>query len=173
MAYETLTGGLQLVIPTSGQTNWGTVIKTPTWEKINAHTHTGSGDGNQIPTGGIEDGAITKAKLANNIGLVQQATLTPAGTSQAIDFDQGAKVILDLSSATGDVTLTLSNPIEGADYRIKVIQGGTKRSLIWPANVKWPQGEEFSQFHEINTVNMVWLDYDGTDYLVKWELDYS
>ena len=173
MAYETLAGGLGLVIPTSGQTNWGTVIKSPTWKKLNDHAHTGGGDGNQIGSGAIAANSIDKSKLVLNLGLYQAVTLTPAGISETIDFDLGNKQILDLSSATGTVILTLSNPIEGASYRVKVIQGGTLRALTWPANVKWPQGEEFSQFHEINTENMVYLDYDGADYLVRWELNLS
>jgi len=173
MAFETLTGGLTLVIPTSGTTNWGTIIKIPTWQKINDHSHTGSPDGNQIPAAGIVANAIGQGQLAINLALTQAATLTPVGTTETIDWNTGNKQVLDLSSATGNVTLTLNNPISGASYRIKVIQGATSRLIVWPSNVKWPQGEEFTQFHDINTINMVWLDYDGTDYLVRWELDLS
>lgn len=192
MPYKTISLGLTLTVPTSGTTNWGTNLEKQAWENISGHDHT-TGSGQQIPTGGIVDLAVTTAKiddlavtaakmaantigvgqLSKNLGLTQAATLTPVGTTETIDFDNGNKQILDLSSATGTVTLTLSNPISSANYRIKIIQGATLRTLVWPAAVKWPQGEEPSQYHEVSTTNVVRLDYDGTQYLGSWELKYS
>ena len=183
MAFETLSGGLQLVIPTNGTRNWGTVLRNSTWTKINNHNHTGSGQGVQIPTGGIADDAInedkildnviTKQSLSQNLDQTQAATLTPAGTTETVDFNTGNKQILDLSSASGNVTLTLNNPLEGAAYRIKIIQGVTPRVLTWPANVKFPGGEEPSQFQPASDVGVVYLDYDGTDFLANWEIGVS
>jgi len=172
MPFKTLPGGLELVIPTSGTTNWGQTVEADTWVKVNNHAHGGSGDGNQIAASGIADGAVTAAKLANNIALKQQS-LAPAGTTQDIDWDDGSKVILDLSSASGDVTLTLSDPIEGGIYRIIFTQGGTKRTLIWPAAVLWQGGEEPSQHSSINSSNIIYLDYDGTSYYTKWDIEFS
>ena len=71
------------------------------------------------------------------------------------------------------MTLTLNSPESGPFYRIEIVQGATKRDITWPAAVKWPQGEEPTQFHEINTTNVVYLDYDGTNYIARWELDFS
>lgn len=172
MGYETLTGGLELVIPTAGTTNWATNLKNSTWQKINDHQHTGSGDGNQLIGASLTDNSITKLQLSKNIAVTQQ-TLTPSGTTETIDWNLGNKVILDLSSATGTVTLTINNPIEGANYRIKVIQGGTLRLLVWPAAVKWQDGQEPSQFMEINTDNLIDLDHDGTSYYTKWDINLS
>jgi hypothetical protein len=171
MAFEILAGGLNLVIPTNGTTNWGTQLKNSTWQKINDHRHTGSGDGDQIPTAGIADGAVTAAKLATNLGGNIAATKTPTGTTETIDWDDGNIAPLDLSSATGDVTLTLSDPVAGATYKMLITQGGTARLITWPAAVLWPQGEEPSQYMEINTVNSIELLYDGTNYYGSWELD--
>ena len=69
--------------------------------------------------------------------LRHQGTVTPSGTTQTVDFNAGESITIDLNSATGDVTLTLSNAKEGASYLIKAIQGATSRDLIWPASVKW------------------------------------
>lgn len=173
MAFKTLSGGLQLVIPVTGTTNWGPQTESGAWQKINDHRHTGSGDGNKLLADSLTDNIIDKSKMAVHIAGYQAATLTPAGTTETIDFDNGNKQVLDLSSASGDVTLTLSNPIEGADYRIRIDQGATLRNLIWPAAVLFPQGEEPSQYMEVNTTAVVWLDYDGTNYLCRWELDLS
>jgi hypothetical protein len=192
MPYKTISLGLTLTVPTNGTTNWGTNLEKQAWESISSHDHT-TGSGQQIPAGGIvdlaittakiNDLAVTAAKIANNtitaaqlslnLGGNQAATMTPLATTQIIDFDTGNKQILDLSSATGSVTLTLSNPQSGADYRIEILQGGTVRTLVWPAAVIWPQGEEPSQYHEASTTNVVTLDYDGTNYLGKWELNLS
>ena len=110
-----------------------------------------------MTTAKLAANAVTTAKLAAHLSQTQASALTPSGTTETVDFDNGEKQILDLSSASGNVTLTLSNPQTGGQYRIKVIQGGTARTLVWPAAVLWPQGEEPSQHHLVNTTNMVWL----------------
>ena len=173
MPFETLAGGLELVIPTNGTRNWGTVLRNSTWVKINGHSHTGSGDGNQLGKSSFVNGSVDGDILAPNLALTQASTLTPAGTTETVDWDTGNKQILDLSSATGDVALTLSNPLAGASYRIKIIQGATKRLITWPAAVLWPGGEEPTQFQDANDVGIVWLDYDGTNYLSSWEINLS
>lgn len=183
MPYEQITDGLTITVPTSGTQSWGQTLKQLAWEPISGHDHTGGGNGTKIGSGALDDNAVTSAKiadnavtsakLADNIASTQASTLTPAGTTETINFNNGNKQVLDLSSATGTVTLTFSNPISGADYRIKIIEGATVRTLVWPANVKWPQGVEPSQFFEASTTNMVWLDYDGTNYLASWDLNLS
>lgn len=172
MPFKTLTGGLELVIPTSGTRNWAQSTEANTWVKINNHKHGGSGDGEPIESAGLADGSVTSSKLHPNIALTQQ-TLTPAGTAQTIDWDLGSKVILNLGSATGNVTLTLSNVQTGGIYRIEVVQGATVRQLIWPAAVKWQGGQEPSQFMNPSSINLINLDYDGTIYLTWWDLDFS
>lgn len=182
MPYKTISLGLTLTVPTNGTTNWGTNLEKQAWEAISAHDHT-TGKGQQIPTGGIvnlavttaklADGAVTNAKLGAHLGQTEASTLTPSGTTETVDFDNGNKQTLDLSSASGGVTVTLSNPLSGGQYRIKIVQGGTVRAVTWPATVKWPQGEEPTQFHDANTTNLVVLDYDGTNYWGTWELNLS
>lgn len=174
MAFESITLGLTLTIPTSGTTNWGATMKNTTWTAISSHDHTGSGNGSLIPTAGITDNGITSAKLAHNIGFEQAATLTPAGTAQTVDFDNGTIQTVDLGSATGDVTLTLSNPIQGAYYLMFFVQGATPRALTWPATVKWPQGVAIQLSQGNDEVDYVHMYYNGTNYQVlSWDLDLS
>jgi hypothetical protein len=172
MAYETLTG-LAITIPTNGQKNWGTVLRNSCWVKIADHRHLGSGDGHQLVTGSYTDYSVTTIKLSKNIGRNQASTLTPAGTTQTVNFNDGSKQILDLSSATGDVTLTLSNPVTGGDYRIKVVQGATPRDLIWPASVKWAGGVKPVVNEYASSIHVIWLDYDGSIYIGDWEVNFS
>jgi microcystin-dependent protein len=76
---ETLTSGLTITIPSEGDENWAESIKDSCFAVISAHDHTGGGDGVQIATAAIADGAITLAKLDPSIGV----TLVPAGTIMA------------------------------------------------------------------------------------------
>lgn len=173
MAFTTLNLGLSLTLPTNGTRNWGSTLFNTTWTKISQHKHTGSGDGAQIPTAGIEDLAVTSAKLAANLGGTQASTLTPSGTTQTINFNTGNIQQLNLGSATGDVTLTLSNPTTGAWYHIWVTQGATARDLIWPAAVKWPQAQKPILSTGNGEVDLVSLYYTGSEYRGLWELDFS
>ena len=127
---------------------------------------------NSIITGDIVDNNITSGKIALNLALGNASTLTPAGTTETLNFDLGNNQIIDLGSASGDVTLTLSNPQTGAKYIILVIQGVTPRDLIWPAACLWPQGQKpiintASETHKIE------LFYNGTNYFGDWNVNYS
>ena len=175
MPFTTLNLGLTLTIPTSGTLNWGPTLQSTTWTKISNHNHTGSGDGNQMVTGSYSDHSVTLVKLAKNAGAFQYpTTLTPAGTTQAIDWSNGSIQTIDLGSATGDVTLTaLSNPLAGGLYRIFVIQGATPRDLIWPASVKWPQGQKVILSTTASAVDMIELYFDGTNYYGAWDLAFA
>lgn len=174
MPFTTLSGGLTLTIPTNGTRNWGTTVLNTTWTAISAHGHTGSGDGNQMVTGSYSNNSVTTIKLSKNIGVTQYATtLAPSGTTQTVDWNNGNVQILDVGSATGDVTLTLSNPAAGHTYKLLFIQGATPRDLVWPAAVLWPQGQVPIHSQGDDEVDVLELYYDGTNYLGSWELDFS
>jgi len=174
MAFTTLSLGLTLTVPTNGTRNWGTTLKNTTWTKISSHDHSGSGNGTQISAAGLAPGSVTSVKLANNIALKQYAsTLAPAGTSQTVDFDNGNTQKLSLASASGNVTLTFSNPQTGALYRVFVIQGATPRSLVFPASVKWPQGQAPILSTANGSIDILEFYYDGTNYFADWQVDYQ
>ena len=175
MGYETLTGGLELVLPTNGTTNWGTIVRNSTWVKINNHNHTGGGQGELLTGASLVNNSIDGTKLSQNLALTEASLVsaTAPGNTALINWNSGNKASLDVSAADAAVTVTLSNPIQGASYRLAITQGGTPQICIWPAAVKWPGGEEPTQFMEASTKAMILLDYDGTDYLGTWELEYA
>lgn len=174
MPYEELDLGIKLTLPTTGTSNWGTKLKTSTWTKISEHRHTGSGDGAQLVTNSYANLSVTSAKLAKNIALGVAATLTPIGTTQTIDFDLGNIQTLDLSSATGDVDITLSNPQAGGLYKIWVIQGAVFRDLNFPVGaVKWPQGQKPILTQSNGAVDLIELYYTGSGYRGQWEVDWG
>lgn len=174
MPFTTLSLGLTLTIPTSGTKNWGPTLLNTTWTKISQHNHTGSGDGQKMITSSYTDNSVTVAKLAKNAGLFQFATtLAPAGTTQTVDWSNGSIQKISLASATGDVTLTLSNPAQGVTYRLFSIQGATPRDLIWPASVLWANGQKPILSQANGAVDIIQLYYDGTNYYGDWDLAYA
>jgi hypothetical protein len=92
------------------------------------------------------------------------STLTPTGTTQTVDFATGNIQTLNLSSATGTVTLTFTNSVAGGSYAIKIIQGATARTLTWPTGTKWPGGTPISLSTTSGAIDLVTLFYDGTSY---------
>lgn len=173
MAYTTLALGLTLTLPTDGTRNWGSTMRNTTWTKISQHAHTGSGDGNQIGTNGFADFSVSRNKLKKALGLYPAPTVTPLGTAQALDFDLGSIATVDLGSATGNVDLTLSNPIAGVTYKVISIQAATPRDLNWPVSVKWPQGQKPILSQADNAIDIINLYYDGSNYFGEWNNDFQ
>lgn len=173
MPYESLTLGLTLTLPTPGTRNWGPTIKSTTWTKISQHAHTGSGDGQKLGTSSLNLNIIGKAQLALNVAFTQAATLTPAGTTQTVDFNLGNIQKLDMGSASGNITLTFSNPIEGGYYRLFVIQAATPRTLTFPATVKWPQAQAPILSTANDAIDVIEFYYDGANYFGQWDVAYA
>jgi hypothetical protein len=101
---------------------------------------------------------------ADQLGNTQQ-TVTPTGTTQTIDFNAGGSVIFNTGSATGTITLTLSNPIAGRWYSFKVVHGATARNLTFPAGTI-QQGELGVTYTASgnNKIDFISIYYDGTNY---------
>lgn len=173
MPYTTLALGLTLTIPTNGTRNWGTTMKNTTWTKVSEHDHTGSGNGTQIGTNALVDYSVTTSKLSKNIGQTQQSTLTPAGTTQSVNFNAGTIVPLDLGAASGDVTLSFSNPSQGSTYIFLVTQAATPRAITWPAAVKWANGQAPILSQSNDQIDKISLYYDGTNYYGDWDNAYA
>ena len=107
--------------------------------------------------------------FANNIPV----TYIPAGTTQTINWQLGNLQILDLGSTTGNVTLTYSNPVAGATYYLKVIQGATTRTLVYPATVKWNGATALIPTTTNDAIDLITMFYDGTNYLSSYTTNYA
>jgi hypothetical protein len=101
------------------------------------------------------------------------ATLLPVGATQTVDWTNGNVQVLDLSSASGDVTLTLSNPIAGNKYTMLVIQGATPRNLIWPAACLFPQAQDPILSTGNGDIDKIELIYIGASYYADWNVNYG
>lgn len=110
---------------------------------------------------------------------VTSTTYTPTGTTQTVDYTAGNAYQLDLESATGNVTITLSNPPSTGIYGeiiIRVEQDSTTpRNLVWPASVKWPGGTAPTISTGANAVDIITLKtWDaGTTWYGDFSQDYS
>jgi hypothetical protein len=117
-------------------------------------------------TTGYSYNADLYSKHANTSDLT---TYLPTGTTETIDWSLGETQEIDLNSATGNVTLTFSNPIEGQEYYLKIIQGSTSRNVTFPSTVLEAGGTAPKTLtvtatnDAIDTVKMV---YDGSNYLI-------
>jgi hypothetical protein len=69
-------------------------------------------------------------------GALVQTVTAPGGVTCAIDLSLGNLAIISLASATGNVTLTLTNSVPGLLNFLVVTQGSPARNLIWPAGTK-------------------------------------
>lgn len=171
MAYQTLALGLTLTIPTNGSKNWGTTLFNTTWTKISQHKHTGSGDGNQLITSSFTPNCVTGDVLSKNI-FFHQYLMSPIVTTQTVDFNNGNIQKLDLSGAIGDITLTFNNASAGGIYLLCPMQGAVPTNLIFPANVKWPQGQAPILSTHNGAFDKITLYFDGTNFYGDWELNY-
>lgn len=97
--------------------------------------------------------------------LYDSTVLAPSGTTQAIDWNNGNSQVLDLESASGDVTLTFANAKTGASYILEVRQdSATPRDINWPADVTWPSASVPIISVAANAVDIFTLWYNGTNY---------
>jgi hypothetical protein len=100
-------------------------------------------------------------------GALVQSITSPTGITATIDLALGNTCVMNVGSATGNVTLTFTNPAPGLLCYLIVIQGATIRALTWPAGsvqtllggVTWnPSGA--------NKQDVITFFYDGTRYII-------
>lgn len=75
-------------------------------------------------------------------------------------------------NAAGPLTITLSNPVTGGAYLIKIIQGATPGTVTWPANVLWGAAGAPTLSLATGDIDIINLFYDGTDYYGTYALGF-
>lgn len=84
-----------------------------------------------------------------------------SGTSLTVDLSTGAAQKITL---TGNVTLTLTNPVTGGSYVFKIATGAGSFTVTWPASVKWSGGTAPTITTAASKVDLINLYWDGTNY---------
>lgn len=187
MGYKTITKGLTLTIPTAGTVNWANQIETGCFDKISEHDHTGGGKGLAIDTAALANSAVTTAKIANdavttdklapNFGLTQNTVITVTGLNQsvALDWNNGMIQVIDVTAATGTLTITATNPQPGASYKLFFKQPATALTITWPVTIKWAQAQAPIFTETLNAIDSVSLYYNSVDgvYWSDWQVNYA
>ena len=75
--------------------------------------------------------------------------------------------------ATGNLSITLSNPLSDSDVYIQIAQDGTgSRTVTWVTTIKWKDAVTPVATTTINKKDIFLLHYDGTDYLGTASLNF-
>lgn len=150
-----------------------------------AGTGTGSGTSSLLceDSGGTSTFEVLDNGTAKSTGQIGSSagatpnTETPTGTTETIDWNNGNYQILDLETATGDVTLTLSNPVVGFGYFIEIRQDSTTPlDVIFPSSVKFA-GETAPYTLDVSTganaVDAVSLAWNGSEYIASFSQNHG
>ncbi|HWB77205.1 MAG TPA: hypothetical protein VG755_19700 [Nannocystaceae bacterium] len=63
------------------------------------------------------------------------------GTAHTVDWARGDVQRLDLTSASGNVTVAFTNPTDGSSYQLVIVRDGAGNDVAaWPSNIRWPDG---------------------------------
>jgi hypothetical protein len=104
-------------------------------------------------------------------GLTSEYDAGNSGSALTIDFTDGYSQKVTL---TGDVTFTFTNPQNGKNYLLKLVQDATgSRTVTWPANVKWSDGITPVISETASHCDIVSLYYDGTNYFASIVQNYD
>lgn len=116
---------------------------------------------------------LASPTFTGNVSVTIPTTVTTAGTTATIDWANGNGQVFDAQGSTGNVTFTFSNPASGASYVLKVIQGATARTYVWPAAVKWPSATAPTVTTTNDGIDVLTFFYDGTSYFGSFTASYA
>ena len=127
-------------------------------------------------------GTLTLTETVNVVGNLRIAgqyyndvpsVNMPSGTTQTINWNNGNFQSIDMENTTGNLTLTFTNPKVGAIYVLKIIQGPTARTIIYPASVKWEGVTPLVPTTTNNAIDLITMFWDGTNYLGNYIKNFS
>lgn len=89
---------------------------------------------------------------------------TDDGNSSTADTLDLSSCPVRKSTLTGNVTYTLTNPVTGGAYIIRILTGAGGFTATWPATVKWAAGSAPTITVTASRMDLVSLLWDGTNY---------
>jgi hypothetical protein len=97
-------------------------------------------------------------------GGAQSSLINDNGNCGAADTFNLALGNFQFTTLDNNCTITLSNPVAGTLYLIKVLQDGTgSRTVTWPT-ILWEGAGAPTLSTGAGDVDLIWLFYDGTSY---------
>jgi len=109
-------------------------------------------------TGDATASAGSNAVTIPGLALVDDGN---SGTTKTIDF-LSLKVGRHELTLTGNVTLTLDNPVDGGVYVLLIHTGAGSFTVTWPASVLWPSGVAPVITTTASKTDLVTLIYDSS-----------
>jgi hypothetical protein len=98
-------------------------------------------------------------------------SIASGATAATVNWDDGNNQKIDLMISI--TSLTLSNPIEGANYMLEIVQGGVgSYTITWPASIKWAFNSPPTLTTTVGGIDVINLFYDGTNYLGTFALNF-
>jgi hypothetical protein len=92
-----------------------------------------------------------------------------SSTAQTIDWSTGSA---QLSTLTGNVTYTFTNPVAGGAYVLRIATGAGSFAATWPGNVLWPSGTAPTITVTASKVDIITFYYDGTNFYGTFAQNY-
>jgi hypothetical protein len=124
-------------------TNHSSIVRGISWE---IQTVNGTPSSAKLTRLTIDGDGHTRVKNGNlriddgQIGFKTYTNIASTATSRTIDFNAGNTHEIDLDTASGNVTITFANMIDGTPYLLNVIQGATPREITFSQSVRWSGG---------------------------------
>jgi hypothetical protein len=110
----------------------------------------------------LSSSAVTGTLKAGNYHIEpSENNAGNSSTAQTIDWSAGSA---QLSTLTGNVTYTFSNPVAGGAYVLRIATGAGSFTTTWPASVKWSGGTAPTITATASKVDLINFYYDGTYY---------
>jgi hypothetical protein len=75
--------------------------------------------------------------ISSKRGTKAPATISVSGTAAELNFALSDYLIVDMTGATGDVTLTALNDVAGESYFIEFIENTGSHDVIFPSSFKF------------------------------------
>ena len=92
-----------------------------------------------------------------------------SGTSLTVNLASGSAQRI---KATGNCSITITNPVTGGSYVLKIVNDGTVRTFTWPGTVLWSGGSAPTFTGTNNKVDLINLYWDGSSYYGSFSLNY-
>jgi len=98
---------------------------------------------------------------------------TDDGNSSTADTLDLSSCAVRKSTLTGNVTYTLTNPVTGGSYLIRILTGAGSFTVTWPATVKWAGGTAPTITATASKMDLINLYWDGTNYYGSFTQAYT
>lgn len=144
-------------------------------ERIRINSSGNMGIGTTTPAQKLDVNGTAQATAFKVPNYILSPQLFDAGTKTAnFSLDLGANGPCQqvTINAAGPLVLTLSNPVTGGAYLLKLVQGATTGTITFPANVKWGAAGAPTLSSTTGLIDIINLYYDGTDYYGTYALGF-